>query len=174
MINDESFTYIAVNGHSEEFVRLFKTNAFAQISLETKEFVLTEVITNYFPQEMIFELLKDGCVDPMASYNGGFGNCLHLSALNGYEGIVMILLEDNRIDPSVVNNNGSNCLHLSAMNRHDGIVKLLLDDGRVDPSVVNNFGYNCLSITDKLTIKKMLIDDTRFGLLQRDDCTAHH
>jgi hypothetical protein len=78
-VNDESFTYIAVNGHSEEFVRLFKTNAFAQISLETKEFAQSEVIRNRFPQEMIFELLKDGC-NPMAyrSYNGGLENCLHL------------------------------------------------------------------------------------------------
>jgi ankyrin repeat protein len=89
-----------------------------------------------------------------------------LISTNGYEGIVMILLEDNRIDPSVVNNNGSNCLHLSAMNRHDGIVQLLLDDGRVDPSVVNNFGYNCLSIIRRATIKKMLMDDTRLRSLE--------
>jgi hypothetical protein len=59
-ISDESFTYIAANGHSEEFVRLFKTNAFAQISLETKELALSVIIRKYFPQEMIFELLKDG------------------------------------------------------------------------------------------------------------------
>jgi hypothetical protein len=139
-ITDESFIYIAVNGHSDEFVRLFKSNACDRISLETKEFALSEIIRKGFPQEMIFELLKDGCVDPMVmrSYNRGYGNCFHLSAMYGYDCIVKLLLEDGRIDPSVVDNDGDNCLHFSAMNGHESVVKLLLEDGRVDPCAVNS------------------------------------
>jgi hypothetical protein len=163
-ITDELFIYIAVNGHSDEFVRLFKRNACDRISLESKEFALSEIIRQEFPQEMIFELLKDGCVDPMVmrSYSGGYGNCLQVSAWNGHNSIVKLLLDDCRIDPSAVDNNGYNCLHLSAKNGYDCIVKLLLQDGRIDPSAVDNNGYNSLHLSamdgHDSTVKLLLYD----------------
>jgi ankyrin repeat protein len=75
-----------------------------------------------------------------------------------------LLLEDKRIDHSVVDSYGDNCLHLSAMRGHESIVKLLLEDKRIDHSVVNNDGNNCLhfsAMNGHESVVKLLLEDGR-------------
>jgi hypothetical protein len=62
-LNDDSFLYIAVNGHSGEFLRLFHTKAIDKISVKAKEKAFVAIIYNDGSQEMICELLTDGFVD---------------------------------------------------------------------------------------------------------------
>jgi hypothetical protein len=159
-INDESFKYVAIYGHCDEFIRLFQTNACVQISVQAKELALTQILIKEFPEEMVFELLKDGCVDPMA-IRSSVGNCLAISASSGYDSTVKLLLQDERVDPSVADDYGHTCLHFAANNVHESTVSLLLEDGRVDPSAINNEGLECLSVTTHPTIRKMLQDERR-------------
>jgi hypothetical protein len=147
-INDESFIFIAVNGHSHEFIRLFHTKALNEISINAKQFAFIALLRQHlFPQEMICELLKNGCVDPTVINNIG-NNCLHISAREGYDKVVKLLLDDPRMDPSLCNSFGQNCLHLQSI--CDGgiaLFKLIFEEGRVYPSVVDNNGNNCLYLS---------------------------
>jgi hypothetical protein len=52
-INDESFIFLAVNGHSAEFLRLLKTNACDKISVKAKQLAFTDILEYDFPQDMI-------------------------------------------------------------------------------------------------------------------------
>jgi ankyrin repeat protein len=145
---------------------LFKLNACVQITFESKEFALSEIIKNNFPQEMIFELLQDGCVDPkaMRSHWGQHRNCLHVAAYNGFDSIVKLLLQDARVNPSALDSMRMNCVELSAWNGHVSTVKLLLDDGRSDPSLVDGDGNNCLHLSalrGRYSTVKLLLDDGR-------------
>jgi ankyrin repeat protein len=74
-------------------------------------------------------------------------------------GGLLVLLEDSRVDPSVVNYCGDTCLHIAAYKGHERTVRLLLKDGRANPSAINNEGLDCLSVTTHPTIRKMLEDD---------------
>jgi hypothetical protein len=49
-LDDDSFLYIAVNGHSAEFLRLFHTKAIAKISVKAKDEAFVEIINNYGSQ----------------------------------------------------------------------------------------------------------------------------
>jgi ankyrin repeat protein len=73
------------------------------------------------------------------NYNGDLsGNCLHISAARGYDSIIKLLLEDCRVDRSIVSKRGGNCVHLSAIVGHASIFGIILEDLSVDPRVVNN------------------------------------
>ena len=60
---------------------------------------------------------------------------LSCAASEGHEGIVKLLLDDGRLDPSAKDRYGRTPLHCAASGGHDNIVRLLLDREDVDPDV---------------------------------------
>jgi hypothetical protein len=107
-LDDESFVYIAVKGHSNEFIRLLQSNANDNISAKAKNNSLTEIIKNGHPPEMVCELLKDDCVNASmhvsfiyrelkeSKYNGG--TVLHWACIYGYADVALQLLKNPKVD----------------------------------------------------------------------------
>ena len=57
-----------------------------------------------------------------------------MSSRNGNNKVVILLLEDPRVDPSV-----SDTIKSASYNGHSTVVELLLADPRVDPSADDNY-----------------------------------
>jgi ankyrin repeat protein len=80
--------------------------------------------------------------------------------------IVKILLEDGRVDPSVIDNRGNSALHTACENEigNTEIVRLLLEDARTNPMAQNFFQQNALMIACQyklIEIIKILLEDGR-------------
>lgn len=60
---------------------------------------------------------------------------LSCAASEGHEGIVQLLLDDGRLDPSAKDRYGRTPLHCAASGGHENIVRILLDREDVDPDV---------------------------------------
>jgi hypothetical protein len=98
--DDESFVYIAANGHSGEFIRLLQTKECANIiSPKAKNEALSIIINKGYPKEMVCELLKNGCVDASQTISDITGTLLHWACRQGYIEIVVILLKYPKVDP---------------------------------------------------------------------------
>ncbi|KAL1526084.1 hypothetical protein AB1Y20_020901 [Prymnesium parvum] len=67
---------------------------------------------------------------------------LHLAAMNGHEGAVRLLLQNNA-DLEARDNDGFSPLHLAAMNGHEGVVRLLLENN-ADTAARDNRGHTAL------------------------------
>lgn len=107
----------------------------------------------------------------------------------GYAGVVKILLDDSRVDPSADNNfainvvteyghtevvalllknprvnpaaRSNSAIVKAAQNDHDEIVKLLLADPRVDPSVNNNTVIISAAHNGRTKVVELLLKDPR-------------
>ena len=100
-------------------------------------------------------LLENTCFD--LSVIGGKWAIGHASE-NGYLGVVQLLLQDKRVDPSAANNWA---IRLASENGHLEIVRLLLQDKRVDPSADNNYAIRYASQNGRLEVVKLLLHDKR-------------
>jgi hypothetical protein len=100
-LNDDSFLYIACNGHSDQFVRLFHTKALVNITVKAKDEAFVAIIENGHSPEMIYLLLNEGFVNATLSVNDGLNprsTALHWACSNGYSDIVMLLLKYDNVD----------------------------------------------------------------------------
>jgi hypothetical protein len=120
-LDDDSFLYIAFNGHSGEFLRLYHTKAIVKISVKAKEEAFVGIINNFGSQEMICELLTDGFVDATLTVTYEWrskGTALHWAVMNGYLDAVMLLLKYDKVDVCFQDNNGNEPIHFAAQNGH--------------------------------------------------------
>lgn len=101
-------------------------------NLELSDCLSTAIF--YGHKKVVEHLLKSGKVDPSVnwsiddSYNSPINNACNL----GYSGIVKILLDDKRVDPSI---NYNTCIQQASKDGRIKIVKLLCLDDRVDKMV---------------------------------------
>jgi ankyrin repeat protein len=77
------------------------------------------------------------------------------------EDIVMFLIQDRRVDPSIF---GNNALMLAVRQGNYQIVEILLADERVDPSANNNFALKRALSDQNYEIVRMLVDYGTFIL----------
>jgi hypothetical protein len=119
-LDDDSFLYIAFNGHSGEFLRLFHTKAIVKISVKAKEKAFVGIIQNGHSQEMICRLLTDGFVDATLPVDYEFyashcvGTALHWACINGYLDAVLLLLKYDKVDVCFQDDNGNEPIHYAA------------------------------------------------------------
>jgi hypothetical protein len=117
-LDDDSFVFIAVNGHYREFHRLIQTNKWVKISSKAKDEAFVEIIQNSnftdvlniyendHSQEMICELLNDGFVDATLSVILPFVDedfettALHWACVKGYIDVFQVLLKYVNVDVS--------------------------------------------------------------------------
>ena len=76
----------------------------------------------------------------------------------GKTDMIRLLLNDNRIDPSVKN---SLAIRWASKYGQDDVVKLLLSDGRIDPSAGDNYGVRWASGKGHTDIVGLLLNDNR-------------
>lgn len=79
------------------------------------------------------KLLKDARVN--SSYENKRRTPLSVAAEKGLVGVVEVLLEDGRFQPS---SSGIHAVEIAAERGHFEVVRVLLGDTRVDPSTDNN------------------------------------
>lgn len=76
----------------------------------------------------------------------------------GYDDIVKILLQDERVDPSDYANRA---ISNASLNGHSEIIKLLLQDDRVNPASSNNYCIQMASLRGHLEVVRLLLQDER-------------
>jgi hypothetical protein len=139
--NNDSFIYIALEGHVKEFVRLLRTPASKRISVYAKEFAFIVIIEMGHPHEMIIELLKEGSVNasipvsfdiPHSLNHIEEGTALHWACAYGFLEIVQLLLKDKKVDVCAKDLCDIQPVHLAADLNQFEIIKLLRNDERVD------------------------------------------
>jgi ankyrin repeat protein len=130
-LDDDSFLYMAINGHSAEFIRLFQTNACVNISTKAKDEAFIEIIENFNSKDMICELLRDGLVNATLSVTLAVpfsviaedeedeelhnrGTALHWACINGYVDVVQLLLKYDNVDVSSKDNHDNAPIHYAA------------------------------------------------------------
>jgi ankyrin repeat protein len=84
-----------------------------------------------------------------------------MAAESGNVGIVELLLQDQRFDPSVTIKLNMNAFQIASNEGHLQIVKLLLSDTRVDPATRNNYAIQVASKNEHFQIVELLLADTR-------------
>ncbi|KAH0541631.1 hypothetical protein FGG08_003921 [Glutinoglossum americanum] len=85
------------------------------------------------------ELLLASGVPANAVTNDGL-TALHLAEVKQDEEMVMVLLEQNRIDPNIKDKDGWTPLSRAVVSGHEGIIKLLLGCERVNPNIIDRNG----------------------------------
>jgi hypothetical protein len=124
-INEDEFMFIAVKGHSDEFVRLFRTKAMVKISTEAKDKAFVEVIKNGHSKEMICELLKDCVVNATISFEFKYhiesqyrSTALQWACLYDYIDVVLLLLKYDNVDISAKDGCSNQPIHYAAALGH--------------------------------------------------------
>jgi hypothetical protein len=120
-LDDDSFIYIAVNGHSYEFIRLFHTTAIVKISPKAKNDAFAAIIKNRNSHEMIFDLLKDGFINAKISFDFKYrgeskyqATVLHWACLYDYMDVVLLLLKYDNVDFCSKDHCGDEPIHHAA------------------------------------------------------------
>jgi len=86
-------------------------------------------------------LLEDRGCDVMWGNPDSFRNtALHTAAFQGNTEVMVLLLNDSRVDVNRRNTRGNTALNLATWNGQTDIVKVLLADRRVDPSIKSHSG----------------------------------
>jgi ankyrin repeat protein len=83
---------------------------------------------------------------------------------NGHVGIVKLLLNDKRVDPSMERNWP---IQAASTNNHPDIVQLLLKDERVDPSADRNTAIHQAQIYGHFQVISVLLEDPRVNPFQQ-------
>jgi ankyrin repeat protein len=123
-LNDDSFLYIACNGHSSEFIRLFQRKVCMNISTVAKDQAFVSIIENGLSPEMICELLKDDFVNAAVSVlyeddgNEYKATALHWSCMFGYPDVVKLLLKYDNVDVCFKDINHDAPIHYAAQFGH--------------------------------------------------------
>ena len=76
--------------------------------------------------------------------SGNSGSRLQAVYNQGHASVVVLLLADERLDPNIVNQDGSRALFCAAVNGDTSVVKLLLADERLDPNIADKSGITAL------------------------------
>jgi ankyrin repeat protein len=105
-------------------------------------------------------LLKDPRIDPNLDR---VLNDIALLRVNLYDHkeIVELLLKDNRVDPSALDNKA---IRYASVNGRKEVVEMLLKDDRVDPSAGRNYAIRGASENGHTEIVRMLLKDKRVDL----------
>ena len=116
------------------------------------------------------EIVKLYCrfsyIDPSADNN----YAIRTASQKGYEGIVQLLLQDARVDPSAKDpSDWDNAIQLASQNGHGDIVRLLLQDSRVDPSANSSYAICTASANGHEGIVRLLLQDSRVDPSARDN-----
>jgi hypothetical protein len=164
-LNNDSFIYIALEGHVNEFIRLLKTPAIKRISRYAKDFAFIVIIELGHDHEMIKELLKEGSVNtsipvsfdvPSQINHIEEGTALHWACANGFIEIVQLLLDDKNVDVCAKDLCDIQPVHLAAdLNRFE-IIKLLNNDKRIDFHAETEDGWTPISRIKKLGYNETL------------------
>ncbi|KAJ3006711.1 UNVERIFIED_CONTAM: hypothetical protein HDU68_003925 [Siphonaria sp. JEL0065] len=93
-------------------------------------------------------------VDPGAGEN----SVIRTAADCGHDGIVEMLLKDERVDPAAED---SSALALAAASGRVGCVRLLMEDGRSDPSTFQNHGLRIAATKGFHEVVELLLTDAR-------------
>jgi hypothetical protein len=124
-LDDDSFLYIAFNGHSGEFLRLYHTKAIDKISVKAKEKAFVAIINNNGLPEMICKLLMDGFVDATLSVTfldqenqDVEGTALHWACIYDYLDFVQLLLKYDNVDVCSTDSDVVEPIHHAALNGH--------------------------------------------------------
>jgi hypothetical protein len=117
-LDDDSFLYIAVNGHSGEFLRLFHTKAIDKISVKAKQKAFVGILQKGHSQEMICGLLTDGFVDGRLRVEYHKLTALHWACIHGYIDVVLLLLNYDNVDLCSKDRRGNEPIHYAAQYGH--------------------------------------------------------
>ncbi len=93
------------------------------------------------------------------------------ASANGHTEIVKLLLDDPRVDPSVLFNEA---IMDASANGHTEIVKLLLEDSRVDPSAGNNYSIHMASVFKYSDIVRLLLGSNKINMKAKEDALTHN
>ena len=124
-----------------------------------------EKIINYISTNLLQKVLFDKQLDiaelllqhPIINLSD-LDHSMWLASDLGYTDIVKLLLQNPKVDPSILNNKA---LRLAVENGHSDIVKLLLQDPRTDPSVQNNKMIIFASGYGYTNVVEVLLQDPR-------------
>ena len=89
---------------------------------------------------------------------------LHLAAAGGQSPIVLLLLDDGRVEVNCKDKMGYTPLHLAAAGGHSGTTKVLLEDDRVDVNCKNKDGdtpLHCAAAGGQRGTATVLLNDPR-------------
>jgi ankyrin repeat protein len=125
-LHDDSFVYIALNGHYQQFIRFFTIKSLRNISVIAKNAAFAGILKNGHRQEMICELLKDACVNISliltfkhiaSGYIRERGTILHWACMHGHIEVVSLLLKYDNVDFHV-KLNGYEPIHFAVIFGH--------------------------------------------------------
>ena len=105
-------------------------------------------------------------------------NCLHIAAFSGYLNLCKTLIDNNKFDVHIADNEGYAALHYSARTGSYELMKYFFDMG-TDIYCKTKTGLNCLHIaalSGHLSLCKTLIENHGFDVsfADNDGCTALH
>jgi ankyrin repeat protein len=140
---DETFIFLATNGHAEEFVRILNLKS-SKISTQAKQTALSVIVELDHSPEMVEALVKDNSVDlnehvyfvlerdglNRASISG-HANVLHWASLHGYLELMYLILQKELVDIRVKDQDGQNILHYAARGGQLETLRALVQDGRL-------------------------------------------
>ncbi|KAJ3018260.1 UNVERIFIED_CONTAM: hypothetical protein HDU68_011244 [Siphonaria sp. JEL0065] len=140
------------NGHYDTFITLMDDPRILTIEQQTNQSLCTAI--NQGKEDIVQFLVNLPTFDPSINICGAFVAACQA----GNAGLVSLCLNDNRVDPSTVND----CLYDAVRGGHVQVAKLLLLDGRVDPLTPDN--DDCLITTclkGYFEVAQLLLQDGR-------------
>ncbi|QCD87772.1 receptor-interacting serine/threonine-protein kinase 4 [Vigna unguiculata] len=161
--------YAAYIGYAEGF-RILLENSF----LKSDQTVLEGNKKGHLPihlackrghLKVVKKFLQHKCVTNLyVLLNQKGQNILHVAAKNGKSKVVEYLLENSKIDESIINqkdNNGNTPLHLASLNLFPKVLYLFTQDKRTDVKLLNNNDLTAqdiigVALKSKTTIRKFL------------------
>jgi ankyrin repeat protein len=156
-LNPKSFLFLAQHGHSLEFIRAIQSVKSKSFSPLVKQDAFRLCFQNaYYPATLWTSISQEeGAFHPIFTSPGEFRRRF---AKGYHPKIVMALLEDGVVDPSV---NDSSCFASACYYGHLDAVLFLLKHPKVDPSAMSNIGFVKACSMGHVEIVKLLLLDSR-------------
>ncbi|RPA96901.1 ankyrin [Choiromyces venosus 120613-1] len=122
--------------------------------------LVIETVKTYNDKEALRILPANPRVD-VSSRNGNRLTRLIKAVINGYSGIVNILLEEPRLNPNIPAEDGNTALHEAALNHKFTILKALSRDERMDVNALDSLMRTPLHVACKHSMVEILLANGR-------------